>query len=100
MYKRKPQQREVSWDGARANGDRSLTLSAELDHFPSTPNIDRLILQEAIQKLPRHKRAVFMLHEVSGMTHREIGKKLNLTVENSKCRLLRARMKLRQALAS
>ena len=56
-------------------------------------------LRRAIQSLPERYQTVFLLYDVEGYTHEEIGNVLNLPVGTSKARLSRAREKLREALA-
>jgi RNA polymerase sigma-70 factor (ECF subfamily) len=48
--------------------------------------------------LPRGAREVFVLHDVEGYTHEEIGEMLAVTPGTSKSQLHRARMALRQYL--
>jgi len=52
-------------------------------------------LDEAAGKLPEKLRAVFMLHDVQGHTHEEIGRILGITVGTSKSQLFKARMRIR-----
>lgn len=52
----------------------------------------------AIQKLPDGARTVFVLHDVEGYKHEEIGALLGVTTGTSKAQLHRARMILRQHL--
>ncbi len=59
---------------------------------------DRLDLEQAIAGLPRGARTVFVLHDVEGFTHEEIGEQLGITSGGSKAQLHRARMLLRAAL--
>lgn len=53
----------------------------------------------AIQELPPGARLVFVLHDVEGFKHEEIGKLLGVTAGTSKAQLHRARMMLRGVLA-
>lgn len=59
---------------------------------------DRLDLEAAIAGLPNGARKVFVLHDVEGFTHEEIGEQLGITPGGSKAQLHRARMLLRTAL--
>jgi RNA polymerase sigma-70 factor, ECF subfamily len=59
---------------------------------------DRLDLEGAIAQLPRGARTVFVLHDVQGFTHEEIGEQLGITPGGSKAQLHRARLLLRAAL--
>ena len=56
-------------------------------------------LAEAIDALPTGYRTVFLLHDVEGYTHEEIGAALAIESGTSKAQLSRARAKLRDALA-
>jgi RNA polymerase sigma factor (sigma-70 family) len=71
-----------------------------LDSAPSRPESvgDRLDLEGAIAGLPRGARTVFVLHDVQGFTHEEIGEQLGISPGGSKAQLHRARMLLRAAL--
>ncbi len=59
---------------------------------------ERLDLEGAIAQLPRGARHVFILHDVQGFTHEEIGEQLGISSGGSKAQLHRARMLLRAAL--
>lgn len=59
---------------------------------------ERLDLEESIARLPIGARRVFILHDVEGFTHEEIGEQLGITIGGSKAQLHRARMLLRGAL--
>jgi len=56
-------------------------------------------LAVAIDELPEGYRTVFLLHDVEGYTHEEIGAALAIESGTSKAQLSRARAKLRVALA-
>jgi len=56
-------------------------------------------LARAIDALPPGYRAVFIMHDVEGYTHEEIGGVLDIEAGTSKAQLSRARAKLRAALA-
>ena len=55
-------------------------------------------LEGAIRKLPDDYRPVFVLRDVDGLTSREVGQILNLTVPAVKSRLHRSRLMLRRRL--
>lgn len=57
-------------------------------------------LYGAIDALPEIYRSVFVLHEIEGHNHDEIGKQLRIPAGTSKARLSEARAKLRLALAA
>jgi len=56
-------------------------------------------LTAAIDALPAGYRAVFVMHDVEGFTHEEIGGALGIATGTSKAQLSHARAKLRVALA-
>jgi RNA polymerase sigma-70 factor (ECF subfamily) len=56
-------------------------------------------LARAIEALPEGCRMVFVMHDVEGYTHEEIGAALGVQNGTSKAQLSRARAKLRHALA-
>ena len=56
-------------------------------------------LAAAIDALPEGYRTVFVMHDVEGYTHEEIGGVLGVEVGTSKAQLSRARAKLRAELA-
>ncbi|HEU4569954.1 MAG TPA: RNA polymerase sigma factor [Gemmatimonadales bacterium] len=56
-------------------------------------------MSEAIAALPEGYRTVFLMHDVEGYTHEEIGAALGVQTGTSKAQLFRARARLREALA-
>ena len=62
------------------------------------PVVDRIALDNAIAQLPHGYRTVFLLHDVEGYEHEEIGRILGCAVGTSKSQLHKARMKLRNLL--
>lgn len=59
---------------------------------------DRMDLDRAIDTLPPRARQVFVLHDVEGYKHREIGEMLGISSGTSKSQLHEARMALREQL--
>ena len=80
--------------GARTTDDDALDGTPSRAVFVS----ERLDLDAAIAGLPAGARRVFVLHDVEGFTHEEIGEQLGITSGGSKAQLHRARMLLRAAL--
>ena len=60
--------------------------------------VNRLALDKAIAQLSPGYRSVFILHEIEGYEHEEIGRMCGISVGTSKSQLHKARMKLRQLL--
>jgi RNA polymerase sigma-70 factor (ECF subfamily) len=54
--------------------------------------------EQAIEQLPAGAREIFVLHDVEGYKHREIGSMLDITTGTSKRQLHRARMLMRRHL--
>jgi len=67
---------------------------------PAAPAGLALDLERAIERLPPGARQVFVLHDVEGFRHDEIGRFLGLSAGTSKAQLHRARKLLREALGS
>jgi RNA polymerase sigma-70 factor, ECF subfamily len=81
--------REIGIDAAESLGT---------SRGPVDPDL-RERLHRAIDDLPQGYRTVFVMHDVEGFTHEEIGEALGIQVGTSKAQLFRARAKLREALA-
>jgi len=66
---------------------------------PALPEaIARIDLERAIAQLPDGCRAAFVLHDVEGLDHREVGAALGISEGTSKSQVHKARMKLRALL--
>ncbi len=74
------------------------------DKFSDTPDAisqcSAKDIMKSVQDLSPAYRSVFNLYVVEGFSHREIGEKLGITESTSRSNLVKARMKLREALAS
>lgn len=84
------QTRELPWDDAP-----EITGT----EYRAEPDL-KVRLTRAIDELPQGYRAVFVMHDVEGYTHEEIGVALGVQPGTSKAQLFRARAKLRTALAA
>ena len=82
-------QREADLDDAVAVG--ASTSGADPDLKQKLAN--------AVDDLPLKYRTVFVMHDVEGYTHEEIGAALGVPSGTSKAQLSRARARLRQALS-
>jgi RNA polymerase sigma-70 factor (ECF subfamily) len=83
----------------RRRHDRELPLdpTPPPDPAPRAPGAS-VDLERAIAGLPARAREVFVLHDVEGYGHEEIGGMLGVTAGTSKSQLHRARKLLREAL--
>jgi RNA polymerase sigma-70 factor (ECF subfamily) len=82
---------EAFWEDLIAAADRSpeeRTFDSEL----------RSLLENAVDSLPDEHRAVFMLRDIEGMSTAETADSLNISEENVKVRLFRARAAIRREL--
>jgi RNA polymerase sigma-70 factor (ECF subfamily) len=77
------------------------TLDADNTSDPiarrDTP-IARLDLERAIEQLPDGCREAFVLHDVEGFDHKEVGRLLGIAEGTSKSQVFKARLKLRAIL--
>ena len=83
---------------------RSLTetLDDERSLEPAAPRdtpIPRIDLERAIARLPEGYREAFVLHDVEGFDHKEVGAMLGIAEGTSKSQVFKARMKLRTILS-
>jgi RNA polymerase sigma-70 factor (ECF subfamily) len=79
--------------------DSEDTLERMPSSAPASKHYDsRLDLDSALKRLPPGARAVFVLHDVEGYRHEEIGEMLGVSIGTSKSQLHRARMTLRGVL--
>jgi RNA polymerase sigma-70 factor (ECF subfamily) len=85
----------------RARMDRVTGGFAEDAPDPPAPRetpIARLDLERAIERLPEGCREAFVLHDVEGFDHKEVGRMLGIAEGTSKSQVFKARMKLRAML--
>ena len=79
------------------------TLDAETSIEPvarrQTP-IAKMDLDRAIERLPDGCREAFVLHDVEGFDHKEVGKLLGIAEGTSKSQVFKARLKLRAMLSA
>jgi RNA polymerase sigma-70 factor (ECF subfamily) len=84
---------------SRLGVERSRFSDAEavLEGQPAAPSRPELTIdfERAIGRLPEGARQVFVLHDVEGYRHHEIGELMGIAVGTSKAQLHRARMLLR-----
>ena len=80
-----------------------LEVDIEDDSALIIPDTDSTFVAESIEqamtRLSPGARAVFVLHDIEGYTHGEIGAELGITPGGSKSQLFKARAKLRKLLA-
>jgi RNA polymerase sigma-70 factor (ECF subfamily) len=80
--------------------ETGLEESLATTHSPRDAEPDlKARLREAVASLPERYRVVFVMYDVEGYTHEEIGRVLHVPAGTSKARLSRARARLRNALS-
>jgi len=65
---------------------------------PVREPIERIALARAIGDLPKCRRTVLVLHDIKGLTHREIAASLGVSLNTTKSNLSRAHHQLRRIL--
>ena len=66
---------------------------------PLVGAVSRIDLERAIESLPPACRAAFLLHDVEGFGHQEVGAMLGISEGTSKSQVHKARMRIRSYLA-
>jgi RNA polymerase sigma-70 factor (ECF subfamily) len=80
-----------------AAAETEIEDAEQIDTLPSGANTRALEIQQVLDATPRVFREVLVLHDVEGLTHREIASALGIEVGTSKSRLSRARLIFRRA---
>jgi RNA polymerase sigma-70 factor (ECF subfamily) len=62
--------------------------------------VQRLDLERAIEKLPSSYKAAFLLHDVEGFEHHEVGEMLGIAEGTSKSLVHKARLRIREFLGA
>jgi RNA polymerase sigma-70 factor (ECF subfamily) len=78
-----------------AEGETPIQIVRGTENQAKMPVVDRIVLERAISELPPGYRSVFILHDVEGYEHEEIGRMLGTSTGTSKSQLHKARLKLR-----
>ena len=82
--------------------DREVELHDDTRRTASAKGVEpdlRDRLHQAIDRLPEGYRTVFVMHDLEGYTHEEIGGALGVKAGTSKSQLFRARARLREELS-
>ena len=95
MYFRKP---VVKSEKTTEDGTTPIRIVRGTENPSRMVLIDRIALDQAIAQLPPGYRVVFILHDIEGYEHEQIGKILGCAVGTSKSQLHKARLRLRQFL--
>ena len=90
--------RAVKTEKTTEDGSTPIRIVSGTENPNRMALIDRIALNQAIGQLPPGYRMVFILHDLEGFEHDQIGKMLGCAVGTSKSQLHKARQRLRQLL--
>lgn len=99
--RKRKQNKSIGLDDAMPDEEHSLLMSNSEETDTDKITLRKQVstaLEHAIHKLPDDYRPVFILRDIDGLTSREVGKILQLSVPAVKSRLHRARLMLRRKL--
>lgn len=85
-------------DRLRRQARRPEVLTDTVERTHHDHPVDRLRLEAALDALPDHLRDAFLLGVVEGLDHHELARALDITPDNARARLSRARQRLRELL--
>jgi RNA polymerase sigma-70 factor, ECF subfamily len=96
-------------DYLRSRTGRALHLTDALEDEPALPDagsrglaertVTKMDLERALSQLPEGCRTAFVLHDVQGLEHREVGEIMGIAEGTSKSQVHKARLRLRALLS-
>jgi RNA polymerase sigma-70 factor (ECF subfamily) len=96
-------------DYLRSRTGRSIQMTDALDDEPAMADgasrglaertVTKMDLERALAQLPEGCRMAFVLHDVQGLEHREVGEVMGIAEGTSKSQVHKARMRLRTLLS-
>ena len=97
-------------DYLRSRAARTNQLTDALDDEPGVyeagrrgladQTVTKMDLERALARLPEGCRAAFVLHDIEGLEHREVGEALGIAEGTSKSQVHKARLRLRALLSA
>ena len=103
VRKRKPQtisvEENTPFDAEAESDEMEIVDFCCLPEGELLSSESRRFLDQAVQNLPANLRVVFVMRDMEGFSIQETAEALNLSKNNVKTRLLRARLRLRQELS-
>jgi len=100
MHFRKNERRQVSLDQPNNQDPYAAKRECGGPDTELSSSVDRITLARALRELPMGYRTIFLMHEVKGYDHKEIARLRRCTIGNSKSQLHKAKMKMRELLAT
>lgn len=85
-------------DRARSAARRPEVLGESWEEVVHPSHTDRIALEQALAALPENLRDAFVLAAVLGMDHNEVAAALEISPDNARARVSRARVRLRELL--
>jgi RNA polymerase sigma-70 factor (ECF subfamily) len=85
-------------DGGRRTQRRPEVFGLEVELVSNDAPADRIALERALGALPENLRDAFLLGTVYGFDHNEIASTLEISTDNARARLSRARSRMRELL--
>ena len=87
-------------DSYRKQGRRIKTTEMVMEPGvpPKSHHATRMTIERAIDTLPEHLKEAFLLGAVQGFNHREVAAQLDISPDNARARISRARSTLRKLL--
>jgi RNA polymerase sigma-70 factor (ECF subfamily) len=98
MHLRKRHPEEVPLDVLELPSCRK-SSAAQLESHPQGDPVARMALVRALGNLSKGRRTLVILHDLKGLTHREVAQRLGVTVNTSRSQLYQAHRKLRDILS-
>jgi RNA polymerase sigma-70 factor, ECF subfamily len=96
-------------DHLRSRTGRAMQMTDALDDEPELPDagsrglaertVTKMDLERALAQLPEGCRTAFVLHDIQGLEHREVGEVMGIAEGTSKSQVHKARMRLRTLLS-
>ncbi|MDQ3712310.1 MAG: RNA polymerase sigma factor [Acidobacteriota bacterium] len=90
--------RNVKFEKTTEEGETPVQVVGGTENPRKMPVVDKIAIEDAIDKLPNGYKNVFVLHDVEGYEHEEVARILGCSVGTSKSQLHKARLKLRKLL--
>ena len=101
MHLRKKRPCELPLEGTpRPDCNETLHDKFPVADLPLAGSLDRVMLDRAVSELPPGQRMAFVLHDIEGYEHKEVGKLVGWSIGCSKSQLHKAHVKLRRLLTT
>ena len=90
--------RHVKFEKTTEKGETPIQIVMGTANPKKMPIVDKIALENAIARLAKGYRNIFVLHDIEGYEHEEVAKILGCSVGTSKSQLHKARLKLQKLL--